>query len=287
MHDQISLIVADRTENHARILLSVREGSGIAEITGTVRGPYSEFAKTLTADFPLKPTATVTVEALIVEPCYWTPHMPFWYDFRLQLRLSDGTQREEIHRAGIRRLFCEGRNIRLESKRIVLRGLRHNSPTEDDLRLARKCETALLVNDPTPEFFLAANRLGVPLVVDLSEHQSIETKVFHRLDWSPAVMLVLMNLEQLTSSAIDFVRTRQCFVAAYVDGEIQQPNIKCDAFAVQLTSGERPPEWLAHCNKPVIVIRKDTASEIASARTSCDRLQAELAPEFDLAGYFV
>ena len=68
MHDQLSLIVADRTENHARILLSVRESSDIAEIAGTVRGPYSEFAKTLTADFPLKPTATGGVESLIEHP---------------------------------------------------------------------------------------------------------------------------------------------------------------------------------------------------------------------------
>ena len=282
MHDQLSLIVAERTENYARILLSVREDSDIAEISGTVRGPYSEFAKTLTADFALKPTATGTVEALIVEPCYWTSHMPFWYDLRLKLRLSDGTQREEILRAGIRRLFCEGRNLRLESKRIVLRGLRHNSPTEDDLQLARKCETGLLLNNLTNEIGSAASRLGVPLVVDLSEHESLEKDAFNELDWSPAVMLTLIRRDQLTDSG-----PRQCFVGAYVDGEIQQPNIKCDAFAVRLADGERPPAWLATCNKPVIAIRKETGCEIGSARAACDRLQAELAPEFDLAGYFV
>jgi hypothetical protein len=288
MHDQLSLIVADRTENHARILLAAREGADIVAIAGTVRGPYSDFAKTLTADFAFKPTATAgTAESLIVEPCYWTPHMPFWYDLRLQLRMSDGTQREEILRAGIRRLYCEGRNLRLESKRIVLRGLRYNSPTENDLKLARECETALLVSNPTTELCLAASRLGVPLVVDLSGRESIDQEILHELDWSPAVMLVLMDLKQLSRRAIESARPRQCFVAAFADGEMQEPDVKCDAFAVQLASGEHPPAWMATCKKPVIAIRKDAESKIITARAGCDRLQAELAPEFDLAGYFV
>ncbi len=283
MHDQLSLIVANRTENYARILLSARDGSGIVEIAGMVRGPYSEFAKTLTADFPLKPTVVAgQVESLIVEPCYWTSHMPFWYDLRLKLLLSDGTQREEILRVGIRRFFCEGRNLCLESKRIVLRGLRHNSPTEDDLLLARKCETALLIKDWSKEIGLAASRFGVPLVVDLSGHEFVDRNVLNDLDWSPAVMLTLMHRDQLTNSG-----PRQCFVGAYVDGKMQESNIKCDVFAVQLADGERPPAWLAKCNKPVIAIRKNMGSEIATARAGCDRLQAELAPEFDLAGYFV
>lgn len=282
MHDQLSLIVADRTENHARILLSAREGSDIAEISGTVRGPYSEFAKTLTADFPLKPTSNGTVESLIVEPCYWTPHMPFWYDLRLHLRLSDGTEREKVLRAGIRRLYCEGCNLRLESKRIVLRGVRYDSPTQSDLQLARKCETALLIKDWSKEIGLAASRFGVPLVVDLSGHEFVDRNVLNDLDWSPAVMLTLMHRDQLTNN-----RPRQCFVGMYIDAETQEPNVKCDAFVVQLASGERPPAWLANCNKPVIAIRKNTGTKIDSARASCDRLQAELAPEFDLAGYFV
>jgi hypothetical protein len=36
-----------------------------------------------------------------------------------------------------------------------------------------------------------------------------------------------------------------------------------------------------------MAIRKNIASEIPTGRTGCDRLQAELAPKFDLAGYFV
>jgi hypothetical protein len=61
----------------------------------------------------------------------------------------------------------------------------------------------------------------------------------------------------------------------------------CDAFAVELNPGDRPPAWLATCDKPVMAIRKNIASEIPTGRTGCDRLQAELAPKFDLAGYFV
>lgn len=282
MRDQLSLIVGERSEQHARILLTARENSSIAEITGTLRGPYCEFAKTLTADFALKPSNAGSVEVLVIEPCYWTPQLPFWYDLRLKLRMQDGSEREELLPAGIKRFYCEGRNFRLESKRIVLRGLRLHSPTKNDLQQARECETALVVENPTAEVCHAASRLGVPLVVDLRNSTGPFDETISMLEWYPAVMLVLVSVEQSPASSL-----RRNFVAVCVNAKEQQPNVECAAFAVELTSGERPPSWLATCGKPVIAIRKDATSEISTARAGCDSLQAELTPEFDLAGYFV
>ncbi len=282
MNEHLTLSVGERTEQHARILLTACEDSSIAEITGTLRGPYCEFAKTLTADFALKPSNAGSVEALVIEPCYWTSQLPFWYDLRLKLQMQDGSEREQLLPVGIKRCYCEGRNFRLESKRIVLRGLRHHSPTKNDLQQARERETALVVKNPTTEVCQVASRLGVPLVVDLRNSIGSGIENVSQLHWYPAVMLILVDVAQLQSRV-----SRQCFAAACVSANNPQPNAICDAFAVELTSGERPPAWAATCNKPVIAIRKDAASEINSARAGCDRLQAELAPEFDLAGYFV
>jgi hypothetical protein len=72
-----------------------------------------------------------------------------------------------------------------------------------------------------------------------------------------------------------------------VNAVSEKTAVTCDAYAIELQSGERPPTWAATCDKPVIVIRNDLEAEIRTARMSCDKLQAELAPEFDLAGYFV
>lgn len=286
MRESLKLIVGERTEQHTRIFLTARADSGIAEITGTVCGPYCEFSKTLKADFDLKLSNGGSVEALVIEPCYWTPQLPFWYDLRLKLLMQDGSQREELLPIGIRRWYCEGRNFRLESKRIVLRGLRRHSPTKHDLQLARECETALVVDNPTAEVCQVASRLGVPIVADLRGNTLPWREISRKLDWYPAIMLVLISVEQLASDS-DENWPRQSFVAVCVGANARQPNVKCDAFVVELATGERPPAWLAKCNKPVIAIRHEASSEISTARAGCDRLQAELAPEFDLAGYFV
>ena len=60
------------------------------------------------------------------------------------------------------------------------------------------------------------------------------------------------------------------------------------AIVAKLDDGERPPRWMATCGRPVVAIRRGAAyAGFEEARIACDRLQAELAPEFDLAGYFV
>ena len=62
----------------------------------------------------------------------------------------------------------------------------------------------------------------------------------------------------------------------------------CQAIIVELQSDQRPPTSLATLNKPMIAIRRGVAfNNLHEARAACDRLQAELAPEFDLAGYVV
>ena len=58
--------------------------------------------------------------------------------------------------------------------------------------------------------------------------------------------------------------------------------------AIELGPAERPPVWLAHCGRPVLAIRRGADSaQAGDVRRRCDLLQAELAPEFDFAGYFV
>lgn len=280
MRDQLDFIVAERTENHARLLLVPREGSEIVKITGAVRGPYSDFSKTLTSDSAFKAAiAPRQVEALVVDPCYWIPSLPFWYDLRVTLELNDRSTREEVIPLGIKRFYCERRNFLLEGKRVVLRGMGFDSPNGEQLQSARKFEAALMVGHVAAADLQQASRLGVPLVVDLRESNPAASA---ELDWHAAVMLVLVDVDQARA-----VQLRNTHVAICVSTDSDEPAVSCDAYAIELSPGERPPAWAATCDKPVIAIRKDPGAEIRTARAGCDKLQAELAPEFDLAGYFV
>lgn len=263
MRYELQLIIVDKTENHARVLVS-NDGKTLA---GTVRGPFSDFAKTLTADFKLKPAGSQGVEALITEPCYWTPQLPMRYELHV-----DGEQSKPF---GLKRFYCSGRNLTLEGKRIVLRGKACNSPSEADLELARQHETALMVIDPSDDVCEMASRLGVPLLVRVTMVTAIE-----RLAWFPAVYMVLTTTGQRLSPSSQIP-------AAEIVKAGDEPTLLSQAIIIELGPGERPSAWTATCDKPVIVIRKDSEADIKAARASCDRLQAELAPEFDLAGYFV
>jgi hypothetical protein len=244
-----------------------------------VRGPYSDFSKTLTADSPITPETAGTFGSLLVEPCYWTPSLPFWYDLRLTITLADGTTRAAVIPVGIKRFYCEGRNLLLAGKRIVLRGVAIDMLDDAQLSTARKSETALIVRHVDDEICGTASRLGVPLIVDLRAAPSASSA---ELEWHPAVMLILVTGEQADSPQPRTIHRVVCGNANTV-----QAAVSCDAYAIELQPGERPPAWAATCDKPVIVIRKDPGADIRTARAGCDKLQAEFAPEFDLAGYFV
>lgn len=266
MRDDLKLIVADKTENHARAMV---HGAGYSR-RGTIRGPFSNFAKTLPADFALRPNESGFAEALITEPCYWTPQLPMRYELHLE-----GNPSEPSETFGLKRFYCSGQNLSLESKRIVLRGKACDTPTENDLQLARQHETALIVTDLADDVCEMASRLGVPLLVSVASETAIE-----RLAWFPAVYMVIGTANRRLSPAL------QVPVAEIVRAG-DKPTLAGQAIIIELQSSERPPVWAATCDRPVIVIRKDAEANIRTARASCDRLQAELAPEFDLAGYFV
>ena len=289
MIDELTFRIGNCTENDARVTLEPREVSEIVGITGFARGPFCKFSKTLTADFPLSPVIQAgvnaqSVEALVIEPCYWTPHLPFLYEFHLKLQMADGRVEDVILRTGLKRWQRVGRNLQLEHKRIVLRGLQCDAPDEQSLQAARQHETTLLVRNPEDRVCELAGQWGVPVIADLREETQLQD-ICLKLDWYPAVLLILLTPDQLAE-----VRPPQhCLVAASITGndpEDCKPN-RSDVIAVELPPGKRPHSWLAGSDKPVIAISCDPDSDIPEARSHCDRLQAELAPHFDLAGYIV
>lgn len=279
MREQLEVVIADRTENHTRVCLAWRAGSG-GTLGGVLRGPYSHFSKTLTADSVFKPAAQPGwVEALVTEPCYWTPRLPFWYDLHLEGTLGDGRSHAGTLPLGWKRFYSQGRNFLLEGKRFVLRGLVAGTATSEQSEQARQHEIALVVTQPNDEQCEAASKLGVPLLADLRSTGITAAATLH---WHPAVMLALVTADQAQASLPANILTAICVAAPD-----PAPNVPCHALAIELEPGERPPAWAAKCGKPVIAMRKVHDAELSSARAECDKLQADLAPEFDLAGYFV
>lgn len=52
-------------------------------LTGVVRGPYSQQAHTLPAEFKLEPNSDDSLQATIIDPCYSTDELPMQYQFEI------------------------------------------------------------------------------------------------------------------------------------------------------------------------------------------------------------
>jgi beta-galactosidase/beta-glucuronidase len=81
-------------ENQERIILR-----------GTLRGPYCETARTLPAEFPFRETKTTdapTAEAVVPDPCLWSPDMPHMYHASVEALSGDRIIAEYHGQIGLR-----------------------------------------------------------------------------------------------------------------------------------------------------------------------------------------
>ena len=292
-HDQISVEVGDATDSSALVTLDWPDAASAVTLGSELHGPVCAFARTLPSVVPARVSHDGRgVEFLVTEPCYWTPQLPFLYDLRLRTQDAEGTIRELDRSVGLRRLIAHGRNLRLNGERIVLRGTCCEQLEPSRLAEARAAETALLTRYPDDELYHAAANTGVFLVADATSGSAELIRVLRALSWQPAVSLVLLNRDQIVEDHTRAVQRMNLLLAQRIRlGETASESpiaAAADVIAVELAEGDRPPAWMAKVAKPVIAIRRGRVyADLYEARAACDRLQAELAPEFNLAGYFV
>jgi hypothetical protein len=180
-----------------------------------------------------------------------------------------------------------GESLYLDGQRWVLRGVCRERADAEDLAAARAADAALVVSAADDEYCLAASRQGVPLVVILPGRGAELTDEIRRLGKWPAVFLVVLESEQ----PADFD---------------PRPLARNLLFAVRHQADKPPGSWSwghvlwceidreqvpARCSglpRPIIAVRRlQNYTEIPTARSACDRLQLELAPLGDFAGYVV
>ena len=289
----IGVRLAEASASRALVEVSGLAAAAKWDVSGVLRGPMCQYARTLPAAYQSAVDATGQVTFAVPEPCYWTPELPFLYRLTLEWKGAGGTAAPFDRTVGLRGLYCRRRDLMLESKRFVLRGGRANRLDIEELPLARKAETALVVDDPSDELCEAASLKGVLLLADLRSVGELWLRRVEEFAWMPAVAMALVSAEQLRAAvdgrdgvkvAIDVpvAQVVDCSAPASVLHEA------ANVVAMELAMGERPPDWIAAYGKPVLAMcRGGAEGDYREMRASCDRLQAELAPEFDLAGYFV
>jgi hypothetical protein len=289
----VSVEVRDATDSSALVTLDCSGAASAVTLGSELHGPVCAFARTL----PSVVTAKVardgcSIEFLVTEPCYWTPQLPFLYNLQLRTQDGEGTIRELGRSIGLRRLIAHSRDLRLNGERIVLRGACSGPLEPSRLVESRAAETAIVTAFPNDELFSAAASTGVFLVADVAAGAGELTNILRDLSWQPAVALVLLNQDQIAEDHAQEARRMNLLLAQRMraDETAHESDVAAaaDVIAIELAEGDRPPAWMAKASKPVIAIRRGRVyADLYVARSACDRLQAELAPEFSLAGYFV
>ncbi len=289
--EQLTLQPGHSVDSEARIYVCGPKDRTIESVQGSLRGPQCEFARTLAAEHPVQrlsgqPEQEHMAQVLITDPCYWTPQLPFRYELNLELQEAGGKIKTKTHQIGLRRWGTNGKHLWLESKRTVLRGAGVDLAHFEETDAVRQDQTALLVSIPPNGLCDMANRLGLPLVIDMCHSGASLDADLRRLTWNPAALIALLRPEQMQSTYQSSMLLAQCIAASTTKSEAT--SVECDLYALELNPGELPPLWLATCQKPVLAIRRGTSySDLLAGRMYSDRLQRELAPQFDFSGYFV
>jgi len=292
--EQLELYCGDASAIEARVRVRLPHSDpGKSRLMGHIVGPRCDFARTLPAKIPLRSgdaSSGLKCEAVIPDPCLWTPQLPMLYDVYVELRQDGNLVATAQRPLAIRMFGPRGRDLNLAGKRWVLRGVRQGLAPAAPLSAWRETGAAMLLAELDEALALEAARQGVPLVAMVRKTTTAEVAAeLRRLARCPAVMAAAINAaaplpSDVGLAAIDIRLAAYCHAG---DAPGQLPRwanmLLCessDAAAIGRVANGHP--------YPVIALRpEDHAANLVAARRACDVLQRDLAPNADLAGYVV
>jgi hypothetical protein len=289
--DNLDVFYGELTPARAKVYARLEglESTAGLSLSGIVRGPRCYYSTTLPATFRLDdagPGPSLLAKALVPDPCYWSPETPNIYDVTVELRKGSDIIASEVRQIGFKPLGMSGRFFTWEGKPWVLRGVTAKPSTELNLNEWRNNSAALVGSGISDEDLQAASMKGVLCFclgrVDCSESESlIEAKRFAKY---PAVAIAnvclpTQNVQRMMPNVITTFKSM-------LSGEAKLITEGVPVYRPYLPK-ERA-ERMTLVKVPLIVCRpEESALSVAEARSACDKLQAELAPVDQFAGYVV
>jgi hypothetical protein len=300
------------------------------QLAGTVSGPVCPYAQTLPASFALSdrgPGTALLAEALVCDPCFWTPQLPYLYQVVVELRRGAQVIERAQRPFGIRRLGAQGRNLIFERKRWVLRGiaadeltvadsvenrlgegdspvLPRDHPADGarrktgtvsaglgigfDLAEWREASVAMVVKCPDDALCREASQVGVLLVAEISGSIDDLAAQLHRLGRWPAVGIAVIDGMPEPQAALRRAAPNILLAQRFGPGEPVLPAPWAHVALCEVGDALELPAPVADGRGPTIVLRRACPqSNVSQARSLCDRLQRDMASIGDFAGYLV
>jgi hypothetical protein len=302
LEDRLELFFGEASPAAARIYAQLVPSPELAaptgQLVGSVKGPYCRHSQTLPATVPLRgrpargDKAPLLAEAVVPDPCFWTPELP------LEYRVSVAYQESGVELAKVERWFAirplAGRAglFRLAGHVWILRGAQIADPDRVDLAEWQKAGLALAAVDPSEALCAEASRAGVIIVARLGDSTDPQTAI-RRWGRHPAVgMIVVPRSVALPTEARAWARntllveTLAGADAGIVAGWAGAGLLELDRSGPSAEAFDGAASYAA----PVIVFGAGGDGAERSARelrAACDRIRAACAPYFQCAGYLV
>ena len=98
MSDEIEIFIGDVNDVEGHVFARLKRATGeqaadkAVVLRGTLRGPYCETSRTLPAEIgfrDLGPKETGLAEAIVPDPCVWSPELPQLYKVDVEARQGD------------------------------------------------------------------------------------------------------------------------------------------------------------------------------------------------------
>jgi hypothetical protein len=306
--DRLELFFGEAADALAHVYARLRgsEHQCQLQLNGTLRGPSCRYAKTLQATFSLAdrgPGDSLLAEAIVPEPCFWTPEMPQLYQAEVQLRRYGEILAHASRIFGIRRLGTLRQKLMFDGKGWVLRAVSRGEALPIELSQWRESDAAMLVREPDDELCERASRVGVLLVADLDAPDSDTLSTGERgqregadSEWArheirrisrwPAVGMIVvpgrttLDLTDLPHNLLLAQRFRPEQPIA--------PATWANLVVCEVADANNWSARIGDCKMPMIAARPAAKQiGVAEGRTLCDRLQRDLAGRGEIAGYIV
>jgi hypothetical protein len=107
MSSEIEIMVGDVTDVEARVFARYHGTEQEIKLRGTLRGPFCDKSRTLPAEFVFRNIGKdngVQAEAIVPDPCMWTPELPHVYQADVEARQGERLIAEYHGTLGLRRL---------------------------------------------------------------------------------------------------------------------------------------------------------------------------------------
>jgi hypothetical protein len=282
---------------YARLELSADETAAGYRLIGRVVGPECAFSHTLPARMPMMDRSDgkqLLVEAVVPDPCFWTPELPFLYRVQIELRRGGETIEKSERLIGIRRFGVRDRALNFDGKRFVLRGVQpkfqisdFESQILDSAAFLRETWTALVVANPDDELCESASRNGLVVMADLNKTSSIGKEICRLAKW-PAVAVAIVDGDAMLLAESREAARNLVLAQAVASRESMRLADWAQVAVVEVAALSAFAQKIVGCNLPIVAYRPELSPvTIETARAACDRLQRDLAPYGDFAGYIV